>query len=240
MIDIHAHILPGVDDGAPDMETALEMAAMAADSGVKYLVATPHCNIPGMYRNYYDENLVKHFLRFQQEVKKAEIPLQVFAGMEIYATKELPALLRKNKVLGLNGTNYLLMEFDFDEDPFFCHSILKKCKENGYLPIIAHPERYYFVQRHPEIAFEWYEDGYFLQVNKGSIQGRFGRTASGVARFLLENRAVCCVASDAHSSWSRTTHMREIQEYLQEIYGVDYAEKLLLENPLKILKGLIL
>lgn len=106
------------------------------------------------------------------------------------------------------------------------------------MPIIAHPERYYFVQRHPEIAFEWYESGYHLQVNKGSILGGFGRTARRIAQILLEENVVCCIASDAHSSWSRTPHMGEIREYMEARYGEFYTHQLLDENPRKILQGI--
>lgn len=240
MIDIHAHILPGIDDGAVDMEAALEMADMAAASGVQYIVATPHCNIPGLYKNFRDEKLIKLYLDVRKAVEKAGIPIQIVPGMEIYATKDLPELLLENKLVGLNGTKYLLIEFDFEEDPSFCRNILKKCEEIGYMPIIAHPERYYFVQRHPEIAFEWYEAGYHLQVNKGSILGKFGRIARRIAHILLEENVVCCIASDAHSSWSRTPHMGEIREYIEARYGEAYANELLDKNPRKILQGLSL
>lgn len=238
MIDIHAHILPGVDDGAADLDAALEMAEMAAASGVKYIVATPHCNIPGLYQNYRDERLIKRYLDLRKAVEEAKIPLQIVPGMEIFATEELPELLKENKLVGLNGTKYLLMEFDFDEDPLFCRNILRKCSGMGFMPIIAHPERYYFVQRHPEIAFEWYECGYHLQVNKGSILGKFGRTARRIAHILLEENVVCCIASDAHSSWSRTPHMGEIREYMEYRYGEFYTHQLLDENPRKILQGI--
>lgn len=238
MIDIHAHILPGVDDGAADLEAALEMADMAAASGVKFIVATPHCNIPGMYTNYRDDNLLKRYLDVRKAVEEAKIPIQIVPGMEIFATENLPELLKENKLVGLNGTKYLLIEFDFDENPKFCRDILRKCKDMGYMPIIAHPERYYFVQRHPEIAFEWYESGYHLQVNKGSILGRFGRTARRIAQILLEENVVCCIASDAHSSWSRTPHMGEIREYMEARYGEFYTHQLLDENPRKILQGI--
>lgn len=237
MIDIHAHILPGIDDGAVDMETTLEMAEMAYASGVRYLVATPHCNIPGLYKNYRDEDLIRAYLDVRETVKNAGIQLQIVPGMEIYATVDLPQLLKENKLVGLNGTKYLLIEFDFEEDTDFCKNILKECMELGYIPIIAHPERYYFVQRHPEIALDWVASGCHLQVNKGSILGKFGRAARKTAHILLEENAVCCIASDAHSSWSRTPHMREIQEYIELQFGEEYAEELLDKNPRKILQG---
>ena len=106
------------------------------------------------------------------------------------------------------------------------------------MPIFAHPERYYFVQRDPQIAFRWFESGYHLQVNKGSILGKFGRTARKISHILLEENVVCCIASDAHSSWSRTPHMGEIREYMEIRYGEAYANELLDSNPRKILQGI--
>ena len=94
--------------------------------------------------------------------------------MEIFATEELPSLLRRKRVWTLNETDYFLTEFSFREDPDFCEEILKRCTALGFRPVIAHPERYYFVQDDPQLAFEWCLAGYALQINKGSLLGRFG------------------------------------------------------------------
>lgn len=237
MVDIHSHIIPGIDDGSPDIDESIEMAMMAADSGVKYLVATPHCNIPGLFDNYLNDRLVESFLGLKRVVSEANVPLQILSGMEVFATPELPELFKKKKILTLNGTRYFLVEFAFDEDPGFCDWILNKCRDLGYTPIIAHPERYYSVQDYPEIVFEWRTQGYGIQVNKGSILGRFGRAAKKTVDKLLQHRLVSCVASDAHSSYQRTPHMREIKEYLLDEYGKEYTKLLLKENPKRILTG---
>lgn len=237
MIDIHSHVLFGVDDGSQSMEESLELLAIAAESGVHTLVTTPHCNIPGEYENYASDELAARFERLDHAREKAEIPIRLCRGMEVFATPELPELLQQNKIWTLNGTRYFLMEFSFSEDPDFCSWILRRCRELDYTPVIAHPERYYFVQDDPDLAFDWCVEGFPLQLNKGSILGRFGPETLYCAHQLLEHGLAACVASDAHSPRQRSTYMSEINEYLLENYGADYCRLLLNENPARILSG---
>lgn len=237
MIDIHTHVLPGIDDGADSMDDALEMLAVASDSGVKVLVTTPHCNIPGEFDNYASEELSRLWNHLAERAKRAGIGLKLCRGMEIFATEDLPDLLAERHVWTLNGTKYFLTEFDFGEDPGFCRHILKKCADLGFCPIVAHPERYFFVQEDPEIAYEWCRSGYGLQINKGSLLGKFGRDSERTAHVLMDHGLVACVASDAHGARLRNTDMEEIRDYLLEEYGRDYARLVLEENPLRILTG---
>ena len=237
MIDIHSHVLPGVDDGSADMEMSLEMLALAAESGVHTLVATPHCNIPGEFENYRSQELEELFQELQRAAEREEIPLRLCRGMEAYATPELPELLSGGQIWTLNGGRYFLVEFNFGEDPDFCDDILRECAAMGYRPVIAHPERYFFIQDDPEHAFEWCTAGYALQLNKGSVLGRFGARVQTTADRLLDHGLVACVASDAHRPYERSTHMGEIRDYLREEYGEAYMRLLLEENPARILSG---
>ncbi len=237
MIDIHSHVLPGVDDGSQSLSDSLELLAQAADSGVHTLVATPHCNIPEEFDNYLSPELDELFLRLDRAREEEGIPIRLCRGMEIFATYDMPALLRDGRVWTLNGSAYFLTEFAFDEVPDFCRLILRRCRDLGFRPIIAHPERYYFVQEDPDIAFEWCVSGYGLQLNKGSILGRFGPEPMNCARLLLQHGLAACVASDAHSPFQRSTHMGEISDYLLEEYGTNYHRLLLEENPARILSG---
>ncbi len=237
MIDIHTHVLPGVDDGADSMDAALEMLFLAENSGVDILVTTPHCNIPEEYDNYVSPDLERLWGHLTREAERAGLRLKLCRGMEIFATEELPDLLTDGRAWTLNGTRYFLTEFDFGEDPAFCRYILDRCRNRGFRPIIAHPERYYFLQEDPEIAYEWCRQGYGLQLNKGSLLGRFGRQVQETAVALMDHGLTACVASDAHSPYLRSTHMGEIRDYLTEEYGEDYARLLLAENPARILSG---
>ena len=115
MIDLHCHILPGVDDGAASDEESLAMARLAVESGVTAIAATPHCNLPGGPRNYVDAALRDRFLHLARLLVREEIPLRLYTGAEVYATPEVPALLRDRRLLTLGGSRYLLVEFGFDE-----------------------------------------------------------------------------------------------------------------------------
>lgn len=236
MIDIHSHILPGVDDGSENFEKTLAMLEMACESGVSTIVATPHC-MPGVYNNVVSEKLEDKWERFIARITPYEFPLRICRGMEVMLTDETLRLIRNKTVWPLNDSRYLLVEFAFDEDPEFCRKALKKVMEYGYVPVVAHPSRYYFVQSWPQIVYDWYMMGCAIQVNKGSLLGRFGRKEYNIAHSLLEHGLVTCVASDAHGARQRTTRMNELWEMLAERYGENYAYMLMQENPARILNN---
>ncbi|MCQ2507304.1 MAG: hypothetical protein MJ097_00785 [Dorea sp.] len=217
-VDIHAHILPGVDDGAQDMEETLELARIAAESGTTKLVATPHCNIPELFDNYFGEWYKDVFLKTRAEIKKAGIPLELLPGMEAFTTEDLPQLILDRKIMPLNQSRYILMEFDFQEDPDFADMMLNKVREIGAKPVIAHVERYEFVKAYPEIIYDWRKKGYVIQVNKASFQGKFGYEEAVTAHKLLKHNLISVVATDAHSPYMRTTAMDQVYEELLEQY----------------------
>lgn len=238
MIDIHAHILPGIDDGAVDFYDMLEMAQIAVESGVKGMVATPHCNIPGLYRNYYSEAYVELFQKAEAVLKQENIPLTLYAGMEVFLTEDVPKLLYEGKILTINGSHYMLSEFDFDEDPDYVDNLLTSVSELGITPVIAHAERYKFVQRNLLMAAEWQKRGYVIQVNKGSIMGRFGRKEEETAFRLLDQNLVSAIASDAHGTKSRTPYMLDAYMAMAKEWPTEYLKILFEENPMRICKGL--
>ena len=236
MIDIHAHILPGIDDGAADMESALEMAAMAVESGVTIMVATPHSSAYGRMQNHWDEQLVRRVKDFRSALEQANIPLKVAPGMEIFGTPEVPELLKQKRMLGLNGSDYPLIEFPFSNYAVQATEILEDVVGIGMRPLIAHPERYTYVQKDPSILNLWVEMGCLLQINKGSLLGSFGRNEKYLAWELVERNFAFAVASDAHSPTVRTTWMKDVQQLLREEFSEQIASKLLYSNPLKLLK----
>ena len=131
MIDIHTHILPGLDDGARDMEDSLSMAALALKSGVHTLVATSHANTGGFFKEYSIEEYLQRLEAFRKALDEVKLPLRVFSGMEIYMTREVPRMIREGRLLSLNQTGYFLTEFSFgieqeemDEMPFSYSSTL--------------------------------------------------------------------------------------------------------------------
>lgn len=234
MIDIHAHILPGIDDGARDIFDTLEMAQMAVESGVKGIVATPHCNIPGMFNNFFADEYIRIYESAVKVLKDEGIPLELYPGMEVFGTYDLPDLLVDKKIMPINQSRYVLIEFAFDEDPDFVTDLLQRVRAVGARPVVAHAERYEFVQENPQLVYEWRKAGYQIQANKGSFLGRFGRTAEKTVYQLLNHNLITVVASDAHSPHRRTTVMMDAYEELKEHCTRQQLNMLFHENPARI------
>lgn len=236
MIDIHAHILPGIDDGAQNMADALEMAVMAVESGVKIVAATPH-SLDVRHTNFWGAGLQGVLTDFRAALKKAGIPLTVVPGMEIFGTPEVPGLLKRGKLIGLNGSRYPLVEFAFANYAAQATDILEQICAMGLHPVVAHPERYFYIQQDPSLLNLWVEMGCLLQVNKGSLLGYFGRNEQALAMELADRGFAFAVASDAHSPLARTTWMGDVKKLLREEFSPLAAHMLLEENPGKLLKN---
>jgi protein-tyrosine phosphatase len=235
MIDIHAHIMPGIDDGASSMREAIHMLRIAADNGVHTIAATPHCNVEELYENYYDEKYFTLLNRLKAEAANEKIPINIVSGMETYATEELPMLLKKGKVITINHSRYLLLEFGYRKDLGLIEFIINELTELGYIPIIAHPERYPYIQKAPNMAEQWIKKGCLLQLNKGSLLGSFGRHVKKTAMYMLKHNMIYLIASDAHSSLMRNTDLSAVYKLLSDSFSEDMAHKLMEENPYKII-----
>lgn len=236
MIDIHTHILPGVDDGSENMEESVEMAELAEESQVHTIVVTPHCNMEGTFENFYCAEWQNRFDRLAEQIKEERIKIRLLKGMEIFATEDVAEKIEKGLLIPINDSRYYLIEFPFGADPFWMGDVLDSVLSIDKIPVIAHPERYYCVQDNPMILYEWMQQGCMSQLNKGSIFGKFGKHAQMAAGILLEHNLVTCVASDAHSPYQRTTFLGDIREYLEDEFGRSYAERLLHHNPQRIIE----
>ncbi|MBQ3271835.1 MAG: hypothetical protein IJH44_01125 [Solobacterium sp.] len=236
MIDIPTHVRPGVDDGSESMEMSLKLVETALESGTHSIIATPHC-YRGVFDNYAGEELQDRWDALHHAVRRAGLPVHLYQGMEVMACEDLPELLKSGRIWTLNSSGYFLLEFEFGEDPAWCRKIITACIAAGYIPVIAHPARYYFVQDDPGIVYDWYRLGCGIQLNKGSILGENGRRARDTSLSLLRHCVVSCVASDAHRTYWRSTDMRRCEEYLGQNFGEDYTYMLLEDNPDRILRG---
>ena len=231
MIDLHSHILPGLDDGAQTLQDSLAMARMALDSGVTTIVATPHC--AGDRRAEVYESW--QFLR--QALIECDLPLQLLLGMEIFGTPDTPRMLRDGQFFTLNNSRYPLVEFSFHSDGEEETAILEEICQGGFRPLVAHPERYSYVQRDPRLLNRWHQMGCLFQLNRGSLMGRFGRSVQHTAAALLERGFVTVIASDAHSSRTRTPWLRDIRQALSEEISPQCARLLLRDNPNRIIQN---
>ena len=229
LCDLHTHVLPGVDDGAPEMEYALQMLRNAVASDVELLVVTPHCNSRW---EILDQDLQSRFLQLRQAAK--EIPLRLALGAEVLADAALPQLLREKKIPTLNGSRYLLTEFPADTRPEAFGPMLQEILDLGYIPLVAHPERYAAVCEMPQIVAPWLDMGCHLQLTGSSILGEYGKTVQRTAAFLLQQDLVACVASDAHGLHHRSNFLLDVYDHLALRYSKHYAQCLMYENPMGI------
>lgn len=231
MIDLHSHILPELDDGSQSLEESLAMARMAVQSGVTVMVATPHCMDDRAQQVYAAWRLLREALR------DTEIPLKLYLGMEIFGTADTVRLLRAGRLFPLNGSQYPLIEFSFRSTGEEETQILYQVLRAGYRPLVAHPERYGYVRENPELINLWTKMGCLLQINRGSLLGRFGPGAQRMAAELVERGFVTAVATDAHSPRVRTPWMKDTQTLLSQEYSPQLARNLLLQNPQHILRN---
>ncbi len=235
IIDLHTHVLPGVDDGADSMETALEMLRNADASHVIALAATPHCNCPNMpHANFYDQEYVGHLRRLRMEAEKAGVQAKVLSGMELRVGDNLKLILEQGWALGINGSRYLLTEFRPDVSLATCREKLRLILQHGFIPLVAHPERYGAIWQDPSAVNEWLDMGCHVQITGGSILGKFGRDPWRTADYLIKNDLVAVAASDAHGLRYRTNNLLSVYDHLSMHYSPQYAKMLLLQNPYAI------
>lgn len=231
MFDIHCHIIPGVDDGSGSLEESREMLLAASGDGTDGIVCTPHANIPNGCENHWSPILADKVQKLRLAAKECGSGIRIYTGQEVFLDGDFMSLLKQGLLITINSSVYLLCEFDFSETAASASEKLRRITAEGLVPILAHPERYRFAAEDGEALLRLKQSGVLLQVNAGSILGRFGRTAEKVAHSLLAKRAADFVASDAHSPYSRTPCLGEAYDAVCDTYSLDYAELLFRQNP---------
>ncbi len=233
MVDIHCHILPEVDDGPKSWDASLEMCRIAIADGIRHIVATPHANDHYAYDREYFASLLSHLAeRLQHE------SLSFSLGCDFHFSFEniQDALAHPDRYV-IGDTRYLLVEFsDFSVPPqttdFFWQFMAK-----GIMPILTHPERNPILQRDLNRVLQWAEQGCVVQVTANALTGRWGEPARKAARWLLDNRAVHVIASDAHNPDSRPPILSSARDLVAESYGSEVAMALVEANPEAIIAG---
>jgi len=207
MIDMHCHIIPGIDDGSQDLSESERMLLIAADQGTKTIVATPH-----YYRGYFEnryEDIKTQTEVLNQFVKGLNIDIDIVPGQEVLLDKYTLQLYKEGILSGLNGTKYMLVEFPMDKMPQEAFDVLYELRILGIKPIIAHPERYAFILGNPKLINAFLEEGCLFQLNSGSITGIFGKKVKETSQLLLEHGIYSFIASDAHSDRGRNPGLKE-------------------------------
>lgn len=197
MIDIHSHILPGIDDGSKDMEMSIKMLRLAEKKGTKSMVATPHY-IRNVYENYYDD-IFEKYQQLKLAATAAGINVEILLGQEIMLDKYCIELCKQKKLRGINGTRYMLIEFPMDKLPVDALDLIYELRLLDIKPIIAHPERYEYIYEAPTTINDFIQEDCLFQINTGSLQGLFGKKVQSCAKLLVQEGIANFIASDAHS-----------------------------------------
>ncbi len=246
MIDLHCHILHGVDDGSPDLSESLEIARAAVAGGMKIVTATPHVMDRDGAR-FSKQEIVERVKKFQAVLDEEGIGLKIVAGAEYYLDRDLPGLINLFPTLStINGTQYLLVEMpgasvpDYIEYSVFNSDLADSSRRDLLLrlrPIIAHPERNQGVIRNWQKCFKLRDLGYILQVNLGSLLGFHGKHVKKTAETLLGKGIADLVSTDSHSAKQMQEVLTHGPKALKKLVGQKRLEVLTSLNPARVIKG---
>jgi protein-tyrosine phosphatase len=231
MIDLHSHILPGLDDGAPNIMASIGMAKIAVDCGIRGMAVTPHCCADRR------KDIREAILLLRDVLQESNIPLILYPGMEIKGTPNTADMLAEGQLITINGSRYPLIEFDFKSSGEMETNILRDVVQAGFVPIVAHPERYSYVQEEPELLNLWKTIGCGFQVNRGSFIGHFGEAAKQLAYEMTARGFTTVVSSDAHSDQHRIPWLKDVKMILARHFDPIASQYLLRYNPLRILRN---
>lgn len=219
MIDLHCHILPGIDDGAKDMKESLDMANAAVKQGIHTIIATPH------HKNNAYENpkllILEKVAQLNQAIELANIPLMILPGQEIRIYGELLEDYQNQEVLPLMESKYFLIELPSGHVPRYTERLLYDLQMEGFVPIIAHPERNQEIIENPEFLYQFVKKGALTQITAASVCGAFGKKIKLFSEKLIEANLTHFIASDAHNLTNRSFMLKEAYAVIQSKYGND-------------------
>ena len=236
MIDLHAHILPGLDDGPSSWDQALEMCKLAQRDGIHTICATPH-TIPGEYDNYR-EGILKTTDELRERLKKESIDINVIPGAEVYAFEDLVDWLENGKILTINDKKKnILLELPIVGIPLIIWNLIYQLRLKNITPIIVHPERNKKVLDDISIVHEFIRQGALIQINSRSLEGSRVNKARRVVKSLLTHNLVHVIASDAHSPDRRPPILSKAAKIAKRLVGEEEVYRLTEDNPKKIING---
>jgi protein-tyrosine phosphatase len=232
--DIHSHILPGVDDGSPDMETTLLMLRQAMEQNIHTMIATPHY-IAGKENTSVTE-LMRIRDQVQDEAQKINDKFRLLLGNELLYSESIVDALKKGDALTLAGSRYVLVEFGFTEEYRNIYKGMGNLVNAGYIPILAHIERYRCLRRKIDLLEELIELGCCLQMNSNSLLGNMF-TDAAYNRQLVYRRLIHFIGSDCHDNKVRVPVMKAVAEIFRKKNNVELIDLLLRDNPSKIIEN---
>ena len=231
MIDFHSHILPGIDDGSRSIEQTIRMLKEAKEAGFTKIISTSH-----YIEGYYESDEAER-TELLNEVQKNISGIELYLGNEIYITNNMIDLIQNKQASTINNSKYVLFEFPLSAKSMNDKEVVYRLIENGFVPVIAHPERYSYVQDNPEYIEELAEMGALFQANYGSIIGMYGKKAEKTLKKLLKNDFIRFFGTDSHRIDQVYTKMPKILKKLHKVLSDEEIEEFTVINPQKVLNN---
>lgn len=237
MIDLHCHLLPGIDDGAPDLATSLDMARMAADDGIVTIACTPHI-LPGVYDNT-GKGIAEGVARLRDAIDAANIPVEIIAGADAHMAPDLIPKLKSGAVPTLDGSRYFLFEPPFHVMPPRLLDFTFNLSAAGFVPILTHPERLSWIEHHYQAIERMADSGVLMQITAQSLTGGFGRRPKYWADRMLDEDRIALLCTDAHDTRKRPPRLSEARALVASRKGEAKAAALVAGQPLAILQSVL-
>ena len=235
MIDIHHHLLPGVDDGTKDFDTSVAMAKIAVEDGITHVSCSPHANSQYNFDRQRYEGITQ---ALRERLAQEGVPLTIGLGCDFHLSYDnLQAALADHNPYTINGKGYLLVELPDYGLPRGLTETFYNIQVAGMTPILTHPERNPTLQADMSRLVSWLRGGLLIQVTSNSVTGKMGKAAQKMSHQLLANRWVHFLATDAHNTTSRPPRMSEARKIVEKKYGKEYAHALCVDNPMAAYNG---
>ena len=237
MIDLHCHMLHGLDDGPETVAESMQMARDFVQSGYSTVVATPHM-VPGTTWMPPIDGIKTKVADLNRTIEDEGLKLKIVSGMEIALDPQVPDLLDDDRLLPLGRSSCLLIEPSFQQLPAGWEQVIFSIQAKGYSILLAHVERCGQLATHPELIDKLRQSGVYMQVNWGSFLGQYGRTVARTARFLAGKGHIHCLASDSHHTGAHNpAKMQAVTTKLSKMIGQENLQRITVENPRRVLCG---
>ena len=231
MIDFHSHILPQTDDGSISIEETIDILKEAKQVGFTKVISTSH-----YLEGYYESNENER-TELLEKIKQENTEIELYLGSEIYVSENMIDFLKEKKASSINNSRYVLFELPMGNETMLAKEMIYRLIENNYVPVIAHPERYSYVQDNPEYVKELLEMGAMFQSNYGSIIGLYGKKAEKTVKKLLKENLIQFMGSDVHREEHVYIYIPKILKKLRKIISEEKLEEITEINPQKVLNN---